>query len=346
MVSIIIPTFNRCNQLNRTLFYLSQLKTDKNLFEIIVIDNGSSDTTKFIVENYQRTNEKSNLSYYYDAEPGLLTGRHFGASKAKGEILTFIDDDIHVTEKWLDAIIYVMNANANVAFLTGPNLPKYESYPPDWLNYFWKNEKNGKSCSWLSLLDLGSKVQEISPNYVWGLNFTIRKKVFLELGGFHPDCIPSELQMFQGDGETGLTMKAIEKGLMAMYHPDVMIYHEVPSERLTFEYFEKRAFYSGVCDSFYNLRMINNLYTIKPFKEKKKLSFYLKLKGDLKKRVKRFFFQHKQNPTPKEIITFMNNLESKQKEGFNFHQKYFNEDSEIRKWVLKKDYFSYKLPTK
>ena len=55
-ISIIIPTFNRADQLNRTLFSLLELKTDRNLFEIIVVDNGSTDNTKEIVEKYIEQN--------------------------------------------------------------------------------------------------------------------------------------------------------------------------------------------------------------------------------------------------------------------------------------------------
>ena len=52
MVSIIIPTYNREEQLNRTLNSLIHLKSDPNLFEIIVVDNGSTDRTKDVVNKY------------------------------------------------------------------------------------------------------------------------------------------------------------------------------------------------------------------------------------------------------------------------------------------------------
>ncbi|MCZ2223451.1 MAG: glycosyltransferase family 2 protein [Chitinophagales bacterium] len=213
LISIIIPTFNRADQLNRTLFSLVELKTPKHLFEIIIVDNGSTDKTKEVIEKYINQNKGFTIKYFYDDIPGLLTGRHRGAKEAKGEILTFIDDDILVSETWLNTIYSVMSSRVDIGFLTGPNLPLYESYPPTWLNYFWSNHQYGKTCGWLSLLDFGNEIKEISPNYVWGLNFTVRKNVFQQLGGFHPDNISKEFQHFQGDGETGLTLKAIEQSI-------------------------------------------------------------------------------------------------------------------------------------
>ena len=205
IVSIIIPTLNRCDQLNRTLLSLINLKTPSNLFEIIIVDNGSTDSTAFIVKKYQDENSNIDIRYFYDSNPGLLTGRHLGAKESKFDILTFIDDDVHVSSTWLDTIIEVMENKKDIVFLTGPNLPLYESYPPVWLSYFWSEKYNLKKMGWLSLLDLGNNVIEISPDNVWGL----RKNKFEELGGFNPDCITNQYKQFQGNSESVLTQKGI-----------------------------------------------------------------------------------------------------------------------------------------
>ena len=137
----------------------------------------------------------------------------------------------------------------------GRNLPKFEVEPPAWLESFWDaTPAGGRSCGWLSLLDLGESEREIDPNYVWGLNFAIRKRALHDLGGFHPDLIPPELQRFQGDGETGLTMKARSHCYRAVYQPKATIYHFIPASRMTPEYFEQRAYYQAVCDSYSNIR--------------------------------------------------------------------------------------------
>jgi len=333
-VSIIIPTFNRADQLNRTLFSLLELKTDRNLFEIIVVDNGSTDNTKEIVDSYIELNKNTTIKYFYDAIPGLLTGRHRGAQEAIGDILTFIDDDVHVSSKWLDTIIEVMTERTFISFLTGPNLPLYESYPPEWLDEFWSvSPYGGKMCDSLSLLDINKPEVEIDPNYVWGLNFTIRKDVFTELKGFQPDNMPPHLQMFQGGGEIGLTEKAKKYNKKALYHSGVLVYHEVPSSRLTLEYFDKRAYYLGLFLSYMYLRKKQNIVT---HSYPKKLSLK-SLKRSFKK-----IFKKGSDITQKSPV--MLRYDQKVKEGYDYHQKIFQENDVIKEWVYKEDYLDYRLP--
>ena len=343
LVSIIIPTCNRSSQLNKTLFSLVELKTDRSLFEIIVVDNGSTDNTKEIVDKYIERNGSTTIKYFYDDIPGLLTGRHRGAKESKGEILTFIDDDVQVSSTWLDTIIKGMSTKPEIAFLTGPNLPLYEEYPPKWLSYFWSECKYGNLCGWLSLMDFGNEAKEINPNFVWGLNFTIRKNVFEKLGGFHPDNIPKAYQHFQGDGETGLTAKALIKGYKAYYHPGAMLYHQVTSDRMTIEYFKKRAFYQGVCDSFasfrnYNLQQNSDKKTASIILHKIKIAKYIFISKPLSK------LKKSTNPLPTEITKLFNEFEAERLNGYAFHQQAYKENEFVRKWVHKENYLDYKLP--
>jgi glycosyltransferase involved in cell wall biosynthesis len=347
MISIIIPTFNREKQLNRTLRSLVQVNSQANDFEILVIDNGSTDGTKEIVHDFIYENSKHNIVYIYDPIPGLMTGRHRGAIEAKGEILTFIDDDVQVSPNWLNGIIETMDARKDVDLLTGPNLPLYESYPPYWLNYFWGKVYDGKQCGWLSLLDLGNKSIEIHPNYVWGLNFTIRKNVFFELKGTHPDSIPKEYQIYQGNGETGLTMKAFINNKKALYLPKALVYHEVPESRMTLDYFEKRAYFQGVCNSFTQLRLSNQQNDVKLIAKVKPRNGLFELKKLIKKEVKNLIFpkkQNNQNVEPTEILEFRKLLENKLQEGFDFHQNAYKKDAVVRDWVHREDFLDYTLP--
>lgn len=339
--SIIIPTVNRAQSLKGTLQSIIEQKSSSD-YEVIVIDNGSTDNTKEICLQFESVIH--NFSYYYDAVPGLLTGRHKGAELAKGEILSFLDDDVELSSSWLNGIESAFS-RSDVHFATGPCLPKYETYPPEWLKFFWTNSAyGGKHCGWLSLLDLGGKEMYVNSNFVWGLNFSVRKQTFEVLGGFHPDCIPSHLQQFQGDGETGLTMKADEKDYKAFYVPDALLYHLVPKERLTIKYFEKRAFYQGVCDSFTNIRKLhfigyseNEVVTRATGGEKAIVT-------KVKSRIKKIFSNKPADTMPAEVKEIHKLLDIRYKEGYDFHQKAFNENDDVKKWVLKENYMEYKLP--
>lgn len=336
-LSIIIPTNNRAEVLSFALRSIQNNVTTSNDYEVIVVDNGSTDHTKAICESYE--NSIPNFRYIYDAEPGLLTGRHVGIEKANGEVLCFLDDDVELNPNYINGVITLFK-DPNVTIATGPCLPKYEQYPPDWLSYFWTNtQTGGKWCGYLSLLDFGNEAQTIDPNFVWGLNFVIRKATILDLKGFHPDIV-RDAQQFQGDGETGLTLKAAENGLLANYHPDLLLYHYVNKERVTKAYFKKRAYFQGVSNSFTDLRKLHLNNIPLPSNEKSlrdKLHPYYRW-------IKNFVPRKKQVNIPEEISDLMDDLAKNELNGYQFHQDFFNKDSKVKAWVLKADYWDFKLP--
>ena len=195
-----------------------------------------------------------NLRYYYDSTPGLHVGRHFGVRHARSDILVYADDDIEAFPPWLEAIAENFEDTETV-LVGGKNLPKFESDPPDWLLDMWRTNGNGsKILGYLSLLDLGEKQKEISPQYVFGCNFSIRKSVLLEAGGFHPDAFPQELIRFRGDGESYVSNYIKSKKLTTVYNPKASVYHWVPKTRMTVEYLCHRAFIQGISDSYTDFR--------------------------------------------------------------------------------------------
>jgi len=333
-LTLIIPTRNRCSSLADTLNSICKQRENVD-FEVIVVDNGSVDNTKKTCADFQSVIK--NLFYVYDNEPGLLTGRHHGASIARGEILCFLDDDVELNPFYVKQIVDLFEDQPNIQLATGPCLPKYEKYPPKWLDYFWGELPNGKYCSWLSLLDLGDEQIDLDQNLVWGLNFVIRKTALIDLGGFHPDLLPVEQQHFQGDGETGLTLKAIEKNYLAVYHPGLQLYHLVSDERLTKTYFKKRAYYQGVCDSFTKLRKGETKSVVRQRSLRDKLHPYYRW-------IKNINPKYKKNNLPEEIIEFQTALQQLYQEGFDFHQKYYATNEIVQEWVNRENYWDYQLP--
>ena len=141
-ISIIIPVFNRGDLLNITLNSLVCSKFNSNDFEILIVDNCSTDSTKEVSEQFISLNSKFNIRYIFESMPGLLSGRQRGAVEAKGDILTFIDDDVIVSEYWLQAISDSFLDN-NVSLVGGRNLPEFEITPPDWIQSFYVPSEYG-----------------------------------------------------------------------------------------------------------------------------------------------------------------------------------------------------------
>ena len=252
--SIIIPTMDRQEDLRISLDSLRTLDFPKDQFEILVVDNNSRDETRSITETFLRANPDLQGRYFLEPEPGLHAGRHRGAMEARGDILCYLDDDVRVTPGWLRAVAETF-MTTDAALVGGKVLPEYEVTPPDWVSQFLlKVADYGYCIGQLSLMDLGEQIRQIDPVHVWGCNFSIRKETLYRCGGFHPDCLPWEMIHRAGDGETGLSYAVRQKGLKAYYHPKAMIYHRIPKERLTVEYFCKRMFHQGISDSYTHIR--------------------------------------------------------------------------------------------
>jgi glucosyl-dolichyl phosphate glucuronosyltransferase len=337
MLSIIIPTLNRADVLELAIRSFCQQKFPVDNFEIIVVDNASTDRTADVAEQLMCEFPLHQLRYVYEPVPGLLSGRHRGALEARGEILTFVDDDIEADPHWLQAIQSSFD-DSDVQLVGGRNLPKYEAEPPEWLDWFWEDHPYGKSFGSLSLLDFGDQVREIDANYVWGLNFSIRKSALLELGGFHPDCVPSHVQHFQGDGESGLTQKANSRGFKAIYQPEALVYHSVSKDRMTYTYFDKRYFYQGVCDSYSKIRADQKFQTVDQIKiswRDLKQGFSLRV---LSQRIRKAIYP------PSDRDALRKRFYQAHQQGYQFHQNAVRQCPELCDWILKSDYWDYELP--
>jgi hypothetical protein len=143
--------------------------------------------------------------------------------------------------------------------------------------------------------------------------------------------------MYQGDGETGLTLKAYQLNYKAIYHPQIMLHHIISSKRLSVDYFKKRAFYQGVCNSFADLKEGYQ----NTGKQSMIVAFVTRLRRLLqgsKNKLKLILL------TPGEIIRLKKELQKKELEGYQFHQQAFKNNEKVKEWVLQKDYWNYKLP--
>ncbi len=327
-VSIIIPTRNRDASLSRTIASLAHVDPTECEVEVLVVDNGSTDQTHETFETLSAGIPRFQWKYLYEPMPGLLSGRHRGALEACGDICAFLDDDVRLEPGWLTALVESF-LDPQVALVGGPSRPLFESPPPDWLEEFFCEDQYGRHCADLSLMEGGNEIREVDPCYVWGLNFAIRRKALFDLGGFHPDNIPKSLQRFQGDGETGLSLKIANSGLKAVYHPRAAVQHEVPDSRMTVQYFEQHAYYQGVCNSYTEIRAARKVAPLaaswnEPLRRIKR-SLFGAVRGMKRTKIQR--------QVAKSYMA-----------GYRFHREEAKKDPRLLEWVLRRDYWDYRLP--
>ena len=321
-LSVIIPTRNRAKYLQGALNSLTRQTYPPQLFEILVVDNGSSDHTKATCDAYQ--NRIPNLRYCYDETPGLHVGRHVGMKMAKSDILVYADDDIEAFTTWLAGISESFQA-ANVALVGGKVLPKFEREPPPWVLRMWHKDRQGHQfIDPLSLLDLGDKVMAIDPFNIYGCNFSIRRSVLEEAEGFHPDAMPDNMIVFRGDGETHISQFIKKKGYMALYDPKASVFHIIPKERLTEAYFCRRAYLQGISDSYTQIRNTSRV----PSSPAQRLIWYLRLS---RKKWRLYSNARRRH------------IENDYYEGYCMHQHAVKADKTLYAWVTKKHYMDVRI---
>jgi glycosyltransferase involved in cell wall biosynthesis len=315
--SAVIPTRNRADLLTGILTCLTGQRLPGAVFEVLVVDSGSTDATPERVAAFIAAHPKHRIRYIREDIPGLLAGRHRGVREAQADILTFLDDDVLFGP---DYALHILRAFADehAVLVGGPSVPRYAIHPPDWVKTYIAKTPGKCACDYLSLLDYGNKAVNIAPEDVWGLNFSIRKHTLRELGGFHPDAYPNDLLVYRGDGETAPALKLKEQGLTARYEPGVRVEHIIPASRLTEEYFKYRAYCQGISDSYTAIRRergVNNIAFP---------SYYAGQNGN----------------TPE----IRGRIHNSYVDGFVFHCNSVHKNSELLSWVLRDNYFDYALP--
>jgi glycosyltransferase involved in cell wall biosynthesis len=259
-LSIVIPTRNRARLLQATLASILSQTLSKDNYEVIVVDNGSSDNTRAVCEDYDT--RFVNFTYLFDARPGLHIGRNLGFLTAKSKILVYVDDDIEVAPDWLISIKNTFESDQDIALVGGNILPNWETPPPQWIKNWWG--KTNK-IPVFSIINLGKIAKEISSFDVYGCNFSVKREIVAAANGFHPDGMPEHLMYKRGDGETHLSNYIAQNNYKTYFNPQCSIKHYVSKDRMTYHYIKKWYRSSGITSCFTLIRKDKGLFNIITF---------------------------------------------------------------------------------
>ena len=247
-VSIIIPTYNRAQFIGITLESFVLQNYPQERFEIIVMNNNSTDNTELVVKEMAK--KYHIIKYFEEPRQGVHYARNSAIKYAKGEILYFTDDDMIADPALLKTLIPTFDKDPKIATVSGRVLPKWEVLPPKWVLKYCIN-------SYLSLnTDETPLIISTQMINIFSCHQAILKSAFLESGGFNPENTKGE---WIGDGETGLSIKLLALGYKQAYTADSIIYHIIPATRMTQAYLNKRLANQGNCDSYTIYRAGNGL---------------------------------------------------------------------------------------
>lgn len=240
MISIIIVSYNRDKSLEELFESLANQKNKD--FEVIIIDGGSTDRTSEIIERFKK---HFNLLKCSLIDKSLVYCRNFGLKKARGEIISYIDDDVVLDKDWTEAVNFFLS-DKRIGGVTGPTIiPRKYLLKRD-IFIFWNKKvlrdlycklflegnywEVGRICR-SGAVTMGSnfktclKIQNKEVDYLEACNMSFRKSLVKKVGGFS--------QEFQGTSEWSepdLAIRIKKIGYKMIFDRRVMLTHKPSRE--------------------------------------------------------------------------------------------------------------------
>ena len=237
-ITVILCTFNRCRSLPKALDSVAvQVLPESVAWEVIVVDNNSSDQTRAVAEDYCRR-YPGRFRYLFEPQQGLSRARNAGILDARGEIIAFMDDDVTVGPAWLQNLTASLHGG-EWAGAGGRILPPQDFEPPCWLTLGGEMDLGGA----LALFDLGNVPGELKKA-PYGTNMAFRKSTFEKYGTFRVDLGRSGNTLLSNE-DTEFGRRLMSGGERLRYEPSAVVYHPVPMERLNKRYFRAWWFAYG-----------------------------------------------------------------------------------------------------
>eukprot|EP00913_Durusdinium_trenchii_P028315 g26543.t1 len=220
-ISIIVCTYNRAEMLRGALQSLTSLRTQGEFtYEILVIDNASTDHTAEVVDEIARDSILP-VRRAREDQKGVVHARNRGVAEARGEWIAFFDDDQLADEFWLASLLKAAREQ-DVRCVGGAVHLKL----PDGVN---------RDLAPVCRMLLGETVGMNSPRpYNHRVtpgtgNLMIHSSVFNEIGVFDP-------AFHQRGEDTNLFLRMLDAGITGWFTPQAIVHHLIPAERLEADY--------------------------------------------------------------------------------------------------------------
>jgi glycosyltransferase involved in cell wall biosynthesis len=232
-VTVAILTYNRAEFLRQTLAGIADQEFPRDYFEVIVVDNNSTDNTREVVASFAV--QPLAPRYVLETNQGLDHARNRAIKEARGEIIVFGDDDILVPREWLAQMTIPLMADhaRKIGAMGGEVMPVFPDGLPPWV------------AEWHAPLKFRADTGVLDPRHSpMGANLAIPRWVFEQLGAFSTALDRSGKSLFSG-GDAEMIRRIRAVGLEVWFAPGAAVKHQMPASRTTFRYAARHAFDSA-----------------------------------------------------------------------------------------------------
>lgn len=244
-ISAIVCTHNRADYLPRALQSLVNQNMPKDHYDIIVVDNHSTDDTKRAVERFSST---SNMRYIYEATVGLSYARNSGWHNARSPYVAYLDDDAIAHPEWLNRIVETFQTvTPQPGCVGGKTEPIWETDRPRWLSDWLLH-----GLAIIDWTDTPHVLDNLSAEWLVGANIAFPVDVLRQTAGFTSKLDRAGKNLLSS-GDVFLEKQIKKMGYSCFYHPDISIKHHIFKSRLTQSWFRRRYFSQGLSDAIMQL---------------------------------------------------------------------------------------------
>ena len=237
-VSIAICTWNRAELLDKTLAQMNELVIPADVeYEIIVVNNKSTDHTNAIIDKHARCLPIRSL---FEAEKGKSHACNRALAAACGELILWTDDDVLVSPQWVSAYVKAARDYPEAGFFAGPIDPWFAIQPPRWLHQHAAQLRGVYAIS-----QFGESGPIGEQDAVFGANMAFRLELARQLP-FDPMLGRVAGELIGGD-DTDVIVRARQAGHHGMRVLDARVQHWIPAERMTCHYVKKWFRDAGRC---------------------------------------------------------------------------------------------------
>jgi glycosyltransferase involved in cell wall biosynthesis len=225
-LSVIVATFNRKRELQDLLASLATQTLPPAQFEVVVVDDGSSDGTNLLVET---TIKKASftIKYYYQQNKGPGKARNLGMERASGDVLIFIDSDCILPPEYLSTVHRAFEEQKIDAY-GGPDRTA-ENFPA------WDKAVNYTLTSFITTGGLrGSEGAKLARYYPRSFNMGFKRSLYERIGGFG--------SIYQYGEDIEFSHRILESGARVAFLPDAYVYHK---RRTNIRAFAKQIYKMG-----------------------------------------------------------------------------------------------------
>lgn len=229
-ISVIICTYNRYLSLKDTLESLINQQTNNEFdYEVLVVDNNSTDKTKETVNSYS-ARFPFKITYLFESRQGLSNARNKGIQEARGSIIAFTDDDCIADHFWLYNL-YEIFKESDTDAVGGRVLPLYAPSTPLWIKM--NHDLLTGPIVYHDYGDLTIEYDRNKTTYFVGANMAFRKRCFLNDVLFRTD-----LGVGQGTKgeESEFHRRLKNENRIVYYCGKAIVWHKISRQRATLKY--------------------------------------------------------------------------------------------------------------